>query len=106
MLVTRISASRRSSGTLDPAAPIAQSAERLHGKEKVKGSIPYRGSTPAELHQELRGHRSRRRSTVGEVERLIIVRSRVRVPPPLPHTGRVRPAKTNYNRVRSAPTST
>ena len=26
------------------AAPIAQSAERLHGKEKVKGSIPFRGS--------------------------------------------------------------
>ena len=25
-------------------APIAQSAERLHGKEKVKGSIPFRGS--------------------------------------------------------------
>ncbi len=27
-------------------APIAQSAERLHGKEKVKGSIPFRGSGP------------------------------------------------------------
>ena len=25
-------------------APIAQSAEHLHGKEKVKGSIPFRGS--------------------------------------------------------------
>jgi hypothetical protein len=25
-------------------APIAQSAERLHGKEKVYGSIPYWGS--------------------------------------------------------------
>ena len=33
-------------------APIAQSAERLHGKEKVKGSIPFRGSG--------RGRRSRR----------------------------------------------
>src|SRR5690606_22671240 len=30
--------------TLVSAAPIAQSAERLHGKEKVKGSIPFRGS--------------------------------------------------------------
>ena len=30
--------------TLIRAAPIAQSAERLHGKEKVKGSIPFRGS--------------------------------------------------------------
>ena len=29
------------------AAPIAQSAERLHGKEKVKGSIPFRGSAGA-----------------------------------------------------------
>ena len=28
-------------------APIAQSAERLHGKEKVKGSIPFRGSNAA-----------------------------------------------------------
>ena len=28
-------------------APIAQSAERLHGKEKVKGSIPFRGSIAA-----------------------------------------------------------
>ena len=28
-------------------APIAQSAERLHGKEKVKGSIPFRGSDAA-----------------------------------------------------------
>ncbi len=28
-------------------APIAQSAERLHGKEKVKGSIPFRGSDTA-----------------------------------------------------------
>ncbi len=26
-------------------APIAQSVERLHGKEKVYGSIPYWGST-------------------------------------------------------------
>ena len=26
-------------------APLAQSAERLHGKEKVYGSIPYWGST-------------------------------------------------------------
>jgi hypothetical protein len=25
-------------------APIAQSAERLHGKEKVNGSIPFGGS--------------------------------------------------------------
>ncbi|CAK7281782.1 hypothetical protein SGPA1_12575 [Streptomyces misionensis JCM 4497] len=25
-------------------APIAQSAERLHGKEKVNGSIPFWGS--------------------------------------------------------------
>lgn len=29
---------------LSSVAPIAQSAERLHGKEKVKGSIPFRGS--------------------------------------------------------------
>lgn len=31
-------------GKLSNVAPIAQSAERLHGKEKVKGSIPFRGS--------------------------------------------------------------
>jgi hypothetical protein len=28
-------------------APIAQTAERLHGKEKVYGSIPYWGSWEA-----------------------------------------------------------
>ena len=32
-------------------APIAQSAERLHGKEKVKGSIPFRGSDTAGAHR-------------------------------------------------------
>src|SRR5690606_31543627 len=31
-------------GRLVRAAPIAQSAEHLHGKERVKGSIPVRGS--------------------------------------------------------------
>ena len=34
----------RCSTRVSPVAPIAQSAERLHGKEKVKGSIPFRGS--------------------------------------------------------------
>ena len=29
-------------------APIAQSAERFHGKEKVKGSIPFWGSSAGE----------------------------------------------------------
>lgn len=29
----------------DGQAPIAQSAERLHGKEKVNGSIPFGGSS-------------------------------------------------------------
>ena len=39
-----ISLPRWSPCNLIRAAPIAQSAERLHGKEKVKGSIPFRGS--------------------------------------------------------------
>lgn len=34
-------------------APIAQSAERLHGKEKVNGSIPFGGSS---LTQGLTGY--------------------------------------------------
>jgi hypothetical protein len=33
----------------EATAPIAQSAERLHGKEKVYGSIPYWGSDGAGL---------------------------------------------------------
>ncbi len=59
-------------------APIAQSAERLHGKEKVKGSIPFRGSGRGLPVAPRRG------SSAGQSARLIIVRSRVRAPPPLP----------------------
>ncbi len=59
-------------------APIAQSAERLHGKEKVKGSIPFRGSGRGFFRFRRRG------SSAGQSARLIIVRSRVRAPPPLP----------------------
>lgn len=36
-------------------APVAQSAERLHGREKVRGSIPRRGSiacSASDLHQQ------------------------------------------------------
>ena len=33
-------------------APIAQSVERLHGKEKVYGSIPYWGSGVGALPRE------------------------------------------------------
>ena len=67
-------------------APIAQSAERLHGKEKVKGSIPFRGSGRGFFRFRRRG------SSAGQSARLIIVRSRVRAPPPLPtlySTGRL-----------------
>ena len=32
-------------------APIAQSAERFHGKEKVQGSIPCRGSQFGVSHE-------------------------------------------------------
>ncbi|CAG6391431.1 hypothetical protein SCOCK_120067 [Actinacidiphila cocklensis] len=39
--ISRIAADRVMSSSL---APIAQSVERLHGKEKVYGSIPYWGS--------------------------------------------------------------
>ena len=35
-------------GSTRPTAPIAQSAEHLHGKEKVYGSIPYWGSDGVE----------------------------------------------------------
>ena len=65
-------------------APIAQSAERLHGKEKVYGSIPYWGSGVGVSPGPGGGHRFRRRgSSGGQSTRLIIVVSRVRVPPPL-----------------------
>jgi hypothetical protein len=58
-------------------APIAQSAERLHGKEKVYGSIPYWGSV---------GTRPlRRSSSAWQSKRLIIAVSPVQVRPPLPH---------------------
>ena len=55
-------------------AAIAQLVERLHGKEEVQGSNPGRGSL----------ERAWRDSSVGQSARLIIVRSRVRVPVPLP----------------------
>ena len=59
-------------------APLAQSAERLHGKEKVVSSIltgARRFDSPAEPW---------RRSSVGESARLIIERSTVRICPSLP----------------------
>src|SRR3954454_8721402 len=55
-------------------APLAQSAERFHGKEKVVSSILTGGSQA----------RSRRRSSVGQSTRLIIELSWDRSPPPLP----------------------
>ncbi len=69
-------------------APIAQSVERLHGKEKVYGSIPYWGSGVGASSGRVRwGSRARRRgSSGGQSTRLIIVVSRVRVPPPLHST--------------------
>src|SRR5215470_15047147 len=42
-------------------APIAQSVERLHGKEKVYGSIPYWGSTTKGLSSVTRALSSFRR---------------------------------------------
>ena len=60
------------------SAPLAQSAEHSHGKAGVVGSIPTGGSPW-------------RRSSVGQSTRLIIVLSRVRVPPPLPKPGQVPP---------------
>ncbi|SUZ89416.1 uncharacterized protein METZ01_LOCUS42270 [marine metagenome] len=54
-------------------APLAQSVEHSHGKAGVAGSIPARGSL----------ERAWRDSSVGQSARLIIVRSRVRVPVPL-----------------------
>src|SRR3984885_9230058 len=52
-------------------APLAQSVEHSHGKAGVVSSI-------------LTGGSPWRRSSVGQSTRLIIVLSRVRVPPPLP----------------------
>ncbi len=37
-------------------APIAQSAERLHGKEKVNGSIPFGGSQSEQAKRPVRDH--------------------------------------------------
>ena len=37
-------------------APLAQSAERFHGKEKVNGSIPLGGSVVAELCTKAKWH--------------------------------------------------
>ena len=37
-------------------APLAQSVERFHGKEKVNGSIPLGGSVVAELLQGAERH--------------------------------------------------
>src|SRR5699024_9617481 len=68
-------------------ALIAQSAERLHGKEKVKGSIPFQGSDgcAGPISFEIGPlHRSCRGSSDGQSARLIIVRSRVRFPPSVP----------------------
>ena len=56
-------------GRLGGHAPLAQSAERLHGKEKVDSSILSGGSG--------------RRSSAGESARLIIERSTVRICPSL-----------------------
>jgi RNA polymerase sigma-70 factor (ECF subfamily) len=58
-------------------APLAQSAERLHGKEEVESSI-LSGSSPVRLVDM-----ARRRSSVGESARLIIERSTVRICPSL-----------------------
>ena len=55
-------------------APLAQSVEHSHGKAGVVSSI-------------LTGGSPWRRSSVGQSTRLIIVLSRVRVPPPLPIRG-------------------
>src|SRR5699024_7051251 len=75
-------------GKVHRVALIAQSAERLHGKEKVKGSLPFHGSDGGggTLSSEIGPpRRSRRGSSAGESARLIIVRSRVRSPPSVPH---------------------
>jgi hypothetical protein len=66
-----------------PLAPIAQSAERLHGKEKVYGSIPYWGSDGGAAHT---ARPSRRCSSAWQSKRLIIAVSPVQIRPPLPRT--------------------
>src|SRR5690606_41518061 len=74
-------------GKVHRVALIAQSAERLHGKEKVKGSIPCQGSDGCggPVSFEIGPlHRSSRGSSDGQSARLIIVRSRVRSPPSVP----------------------
>ena len=64
-------------------APIAHSAERLHGKEKVYGSIPYWGSEYGPI-SAVGSDRAGRGSSAWQSKRLIIAVSRVQVPPPLP----------------------
>src|SRR5690606_26918015 len=74
--------------------------ERSLGKTEVMGPIPIGGSVGAR-RRVVRGyfsrvstrhrcdavrHRTRRGSSAGQSARLIIVRSRVRAPPPLPRT--------------------
>lgn len=75
-------------------APIAQSAERLHGKEKVYGSIPYWGSVPGVVALGVHGGAARqvgsavrRSSSVRQSKRLIIAVSPVQIRPPLPAPG-------------------
>ena len=43
-------------GIEEVQAPLAQSVERFHGKEKVNGSIPLGGSVVAELLQGAERH--------------------------------------------------
>ncbi len=65
-------------------APLAQSVERFHGKEKVSSSILLGGSVAC-MERCFAAHLqvARRCSSAGESARLIIARSRVRVSPPL-----------------------
>ena len=62
-------------------APLAQSAERFHGKEKVDSSILSGGSVPEGLSPD---RPPCRRSSAGQSTRLIIEWSSVQVRPPTP----------------------
>ncbi len=62
--------------------PVSSVVEHFHGKEGVFGSIPKRGSQCRAGSSSAR--QARRSSSGGQSTRLIIVLSRVRVPPPLP----------------------
>ena len=98
------SVSRTCLGLWPRHAPLAQLAERLHGKEEVSGSNPEGGSETGRRPVAIRGPQSairpcgrieadngerkadsrrRRRSSVGKSARLIIERSAVQVCPPL-----------------------